>query len=392
MTGNAWDRRNNICRIVAFRCAKAAFFRGAKGDTCFHAAPCSPAPALRTSVAAAGLVLLLAGAAAAAQRFTITPQERWSGVLAGTQLKLGYTIDAPPGFQGRLSWSLSVDERTVARGETALEGRADRQHRAAIEAKVPEVKEGVVIEARLSVALHDAGRGAALARHQRRLRIFSPQPLAGRSGWLKQLNVTLFDPQGDTAAVLRRAGVPFEQFHNPAALGELTRGVLVIGEGTSFVEHRGLPETMMRLAAGGVPVICLAPAAGTLPMPGAEAADLPKPRRVVLRRQDVIAALDKRLDAEAWPPDGRTATSTVSIVAEGQQVVGRVAKDESGWPWIEVRYPRPRGTLLICGFGMIGRWDAGPAPRYLLARMLEFVTGRQPSPSNHVEPKRRNEP
>ncbi len=31
------DRRINICRIVAFRSAKAAFFRGAKDDTCFFA-------------------------------------------------------------------------------------------------------------------------------------------------------------------------------------------------------------------------------------------------------------------------------------------------------------------------------------------------------------------
>ena len=33
------DRRVNICRIVAFRSAKAAFFRGAKGDTYFCAGP-----------------------------------------------------------------------------------------------------------------------------------------------------------------------------------------------------------------------------------------------------------------------------------------------------------------------------------------------------------------
>ena len=39
MVDLAKDRRINICRIVAFRSAKAAFFRGAKGDTCFCAGP-----------------------------------------------------------------------------------------------------------------------------------------------------------------------------------------------------------------------------------------------------------------------------------------------------------------------------------------------------------------
>ncbi len=33
------DRQVDNCRIVAFRSAKAAFFRGAKGDTCFRAGP-----------------------------------------------------------------------------------------------------------------------------------------------------------------------------------------------------------------------------------------------------------------------------------------------------------------------------------------------------------------
>jgi autotransporter-associated beta strand protein len=35
----AKDRRINSCRTVAFRSAKVAFFRGAKGDTCFRAGP-----------------------------------------------------------------------------------------------------------------------------------------------------------------------------------------------------------------------------------------------------------------------------------------------------------------------------------------------------------------
>ena len=37
--GPAQDRRINNCRVVAFRSAKAAFFRGAKDDTCFRAGP-----------------------------------------------------------------------------------------------------------------------------------------------------------------------------------------------------------------------------------------------------------------------------------------------------------------------------------------------------------------
>jgi hypothetical protein len=42
----AKDRRINICRIVALRSAKAAFFRGAKGDIYCYAGPNSKANAV----------------------------------------------------------------------------------------------------------------------------------------------------------------------------------------------------------------------------------------------------------------------------------------------------------------------------------------------------------
>jgi hypothetical protein len=261
------------------------------------------------------------------------------------------------------------------------------------------VKEGLVIEARLSVEVYDGGGGRRMAGHDRRLWIFSGDPFAQRSQWLKELKITLFDPQGDTQKVFQQAKIPFHQVHNVAALAEMTEGVLVVGQGTSLEEYRSLPEILVRVAAGGVPAICLAPSAGTLPMPGAEGpeaelplapsagplpmpgaegpkARLPVPKHVVLRRQDAITALDKRLDADAWPPDGKIVASTISIGAERNRVVGRVGKEKTGWPWIEVHYPKQRATLLICGFGIVDRWDAGPTPRYLFAQMLEFVAPR----------------
>ena len=133
----------------------------------------------------------------------------------------------------------------------------------------------------------------------------------------------------------------------------------------------------MRTAAGGVPVVCLALSSGELPMPGTAGADLPVPARVVLGRQDAITTLDKRLDAAAWPPDGEVVASTLSITSKRYRVVGEVGEAKDGWSWIEVRYPKPGATLLICGFSVVEHWDAGPAPRYLLARMLEHVAQRK---------------
>ncbi len=334
-----------------------------------------PLVGLRLSLSVVALSTLLAGAAPAADRVTITPQQAWSGVFGGQEITLDYNVGTPEDFRGRLGWSLSVEGRTLARGETALRAEAGRPSRAAIQLRIPEVKAGVVIPARLSVEVYDGQRGRRLASHDRVLRIFPDDPFALRSDWLKELKITLFDPQGDTQKILERAKVPFEQVHNAAALREMTGGLLVVGQGTSFEEYRGLPESLARLAAGGVPVLCLALSAGKLPMPGAQTpeADLPVPNHVVLRRQEAIATLDKRLDAVGWPPDGKIVASTLSITADRSRVIGQVGQQKSGWPWIEVHYPNERATLLICGFGIVDRWDAGPTPRYLFAQMLEFI-------------------
>ena len=339
-------------------------------QTCFQ-----PFAGIRLGLAMVALSTILAGAAPAADRVVISPQEGWSGVLGGRETTLGYNVTAPEGFRGRLGWSLSVDQRTLARGEIALAAEAGRPSRAAVRFTAPEVKSGAVIEARLSVEVYDGGRGGRLAGHDRPLWIFSDDPFALRSDWLKELKITLFDPQGETQKILERAKVPFQQIHHVAALEGVTGGVLVVGQGASLKEYRNLPEILMRLAAGGVPVLCLAPSAGSLPIPGTEApgGDLPTPKYVVFRRQEAITTLDKRLDAAAWPPDGRIVASTISITADRNRVVGQVGKEESGWSWIEVRYPKEHATLLICGFGIVDHWDAGPTPRYLLRQMLEYV-------------------
>jgi hypothetical protein len=338
--------------------------------TCFP-----PFAILRPGLAVVVLSIILVGAAAAADRVVISPQEAWSGVLGGRETTFSYHVTAPQDLRGRLGWSLSVDQRTLARGETALTVPAGQPGRTAIRFTVPEAKPGAVLQARLSVEVYDSAGGGRLAGHERTLWIFPGDPFALRSDWLKTLKITLFDPPGDTQKTLERAKIPFQQIRNLAALQDLTGGVLVVGQGISLEEYRALPEALVRLAAAGVPVVWLAPSAGSLPVPGIEGAEtgLPTAKSVTLRRQEAITSLDKRLDADGWPPDGKLIASTISIVADRRRVMGRVGREANGWSWIEVHYPKQDAMLLICGFGIIDHWDAGPTPRWLFARMLEYV-------------------
>ena len=67
----------------------------------------------------------------------------------------------------------------------------------------------------------------------------------------------------------------------------------------------------------------------------------------------------------------RLRRSAVRLVGERGTVNVEVT-DGQGWPWVEMEY-EGGGRLIICGFAMIEQWESTPAPRFLLARMLEYV-------------------
>ncbi len=338
------------------------------------------------------LVWLWAASAAAcgAAEVVLRPVEDWSDILGGAPVTRHFSVESAGGFRGRLAWGLTVGGRTLVRREQAVAAEPGRPETAAIAFELPKVNPGVVLEARLSVALTAEGGAAPAASHERRLWVFCDDPFAGQADWVKSLGITLFDPEEKTAAVFEKAKIPFARTANLDAAAKLSQGLFVVGEGTSFADYRGLPDVMVKLAARGVPVCCLAPSGGELVLPGTEAAGPSSPSRLVLRRTDIITELDKRLDAASWPPDGKVASSGLVVRSRREAVVAEFSIFDFGfsidnpksaignrksaeWPWLEVRFPAERGKLIVCGFGIVRSWEAGPAPRFLFARILEFL-------------------
>jgi hypothetical protein len=135
----------------------------------------------------------------------------------------------------------------------------------------------------------------------------------------------------------------------------------------SFKDEPGLADALLGLARRGVTVICLAPSAGTVPVPGTERDG---GEDVSLLRSDAITKLDKRLDAAAWG-GGEVIASTLALKAVEGSVVAEVVGGPGGWPWLQVGYPQTRGRLIVCGFAVIARWQASPTPRYLFAKLIE---------------------
>jgi hypothetical protein len=317
--------------------------------------------------------VLAAAASAAEPRVSIEPAEKWSDVFADHEVKFHHAIRAAAPLEGRLHWSLSVQVRTVAQGELPLKTDGRQPVELTVPLKTPTVKQGVIVQSQLTLAAYADGEQKPVASHSRPLWIFPRDPFAYRRQWLKELRITLLDPEGKTADVLGQAGIPYKLTRNTAALDGLTEGLLVVGEGVAWRDYRALGEAMGKAAARGVPVLCLAPGEGTMALPGSEGADLPAPSGISLRREEIITQLDKRLDAVAWPPEGQIAASRLSLKSDRQQVVIEATRDEHGWPWLEVSYPTAKGRLILCGFGIIRQWEAGPAPRYLLAELLRLA-------------------
>jgi len=313
----------------------------------------------------------VASAGPAVDDVTLTRLETWSNVFADREVAFHYRVKSRNALQGRLGWALSADQRTLHRGETGVRLPVGGEASVAITLRAPGVREGVVLPASLAVQVHDL-QGKSLAQHECPVLIFASNPFAGRIEWLKRQKLTLFDPIGHTAKCLESVRVPFEQARRPAVIGELQEGILLIGEGISLDKFWGLDLAMVAAARRGVPVLCLAPSEGKLPLPG-KAGDDPLPASFVLQHEEAIARLDKRLDTAAWPPDGRSVRSSLMIRAEREQVITAVEIGPKGWEWLEARYPAPGARLVVCGFGIVEHWNATPAPRYALARLLEYV-------------------
>lgn len=300
-------------------------------------------------------------------------QEQWSNLFGGKESVFHIAVTAREAFDGRAGWRLSSSGRTLGRGEREISAGPAEVGTIELRLQVPEVKEGVIIQALLSVSVYEVGAANAEASIEKQIWIFPEDPFVGRKEWLKKLNIRLFDPEENTIEVFTNAKIPFEKAGNIDSFAEIRDGILLIGEGVSLKDYRGLSEMMVKTAASGTPVLCLAPADGEIVLPGMGDVELPAPNAMIFRRNDIITELDKRLDADAWPQDGKVVAVSLKLKGERGPVIGEIKKGGEGWTWVEMNFGDNGGNLIVCGFGIIEKWNSGPTPRFLLAKIFEYI-------------------
>lgn len=318
---------------------------------------------------------MLCEAVWAAPAVSLAFREPWSNVFGGEEAELNIVITAREAVSGRIAWRLSAGPRTIRSSEANVAAEPGKNATMAVRAMIPPVKEGVIFQIRLSASLMREDAREAVARCEKTLWVFARNPFEHQKEWLKNLKIHLFDPEESTAKILEAAEVPFEEVRNVDSFPEIEGGILVVGEKTSFQDYRGLPEAMVRAAAKGVPVLCLAPSGGEMALPQGDRSELPSPKTMAFKRGDIITSLDKRLDSTGWPPDGKVVVSSLKLESNGGAVIEDA--EEGGWPWLEMDFGKKNVKLVLCCYGIMEKWNDGPTPRFLFAKLLEHVSGQK---------------
>lgn len=307
-------------------------------------------------------------------RVVIVPIERWSNVFGGQELVLHFRVverSTVPDVDGRIQWRYAASQRTLARGESEI--RLDEAGVIEIRLLVPQVRDGIIFKTELSLAYVPREEKPAAATFTKTLWLFPKDPFVDQRDVLKERQLLLFDPEGRTADLFEQIELPCREIRNVAVLDDADRhSCLIVGEGTSLIHNRGLPEQLRKFAAGGGTVLMLAPSDGAIPLPDFDAATKSghaRPGELRFRQHDVIGEFDPRLDSEFLPGTDDFAGSKVRLRTRLNRVEMEVAED-GNWPWFNIEFPKTKGRFVFCGFNVVRNWSNGPAPRFLLARLL----------------------
>ena len=318
-----------------------------------------------------GLVLALVAwpsCIQAAER-QVEPRELWSSVLAESEAKWGFKISSDEDWNGSVQWRLSHGARTLVSGERALKVTAAEAGLLELPFKWPALKGDASLALELSISVDTTT-------FKKPVWVLSKDPFAGRSEWLKKLNLHVFDPDEQTIDCFEKMDVPFKHVKSQDAIADIESGLLVIGEGISFVDRRRVMSAAFAAAERGIPVLCLASREGTFEGPAE------KPLAgLQLRRRDVLREWDKRFDIEQWSADLTAQMRGLKVKQrDDRQVVEHADEADGGWAvceWLiegECDGQPVRTRVVWLGFRVIEAWDVNPTPRHLLGRALERLS------------------
>jgi hypothetical protein len=205
-------------------------------------------------------------------------------------------------------------------------------------------------------------------------------PHAGREEYARRL--TLFDPPGTTAAVLRSAGIAFTSIGElTAPAGEPSASVLVIGEGALKADTAVAAGKLAGFVAAGGRIVVLAQ---DRVLPGLPVKTTLESREwvsmpMVRTPQHPLLASVTSWDLHFWSPDHLSARGAYSKPEGGPFVTLVDSGTDTGLEWVEMmECYSGRGLYLLNQLPVAGKYHVEPMARELLHRLIAYAAGEKP--------------
>ena len=286
------------------------------------------------------------------------PSDYFGGQPVKWELELASEIEQDIEIQ----WSIQVNSRTWARRSYKVNAQANKPHLVDIEFETPPTKDGIAIQATVKVKATGQVDNSSTDL-SRQICFFAKDPFFASSKWLQQLDISLVDSAGKTAALLESMSVPFRMVHVDHSRDET--GLLVVGELTPW--NQRIESMVLQAVRDGRPVLCFATPDAQLDLMqfGTE-----QPPNLSLHSLAFVNQLDKRLNI-----DRCELLCSCNLVHQNEKLLARMSPNGQGWSFLELTETRSKGHLILCGITI--RPNTSPTETFLLARLLERLYPNQ---------------
>lgn len=324
-------------------------------------------------------VFILSISVAYAEALIISPLEREQSLFTGQNVKLSYSINGGSRWQGMVEWRLKAGGRTIRQGRQNISSAKSNNGVFSIALTVPALKAQLIIDATLEIVFINEITQKEVF-FERDILLFGADPYVSQRVWLRDLDIYLYDPIGNTEKVLHAAGIPLTRINNLDRSLEGFNGLLIIGEAVSVKDVQVL--RLLQLVRSGASVIGLSLADTDFPVDFQNSVS-DRPVELILSDHGVIERLNKKLASANWINEHSSISSSVSIDGDRAGARLRIQQGESGWPWMEMSFPDQTSKLLFVGFPIIKDWNRSPVPRFIFKELLLYVSKKKLTEINH---------
>ena len=258
-------------------------------------------------------------------------------------------------------WRLTVEQRTLAQGKSALQTLENAAEESTFEWQTPEIKNGVVLKATLSCRLGDSEQTIEFP-----LRLRGPNPFRVVQETLKQSGIAVYDPLETTAHNLKELEVPVEVVTSLPDTEEAQ--LVIIGEGVLWDED--LVDEAEQLTQQGKFLLVLRPQAESVwPLPlSAEGVSQFRFNQLADVQRAAGGPVPQTLDVQFWDA-AKTTRPGWALRIENEKLLLTPGKGSQVWQMAEY-HTLNKGRCVFLGVPVMADWKSSPVPRELLAGIL----------------------